>query len=303
MARTLGKDEEAKQYQTSYQSLAEKMNQTFWNEEAGIYRNRYVSGEWPVTESPTSFYPWLAGVVDAQRSERLLANLLAESKFWGKYVIPSLAKDDPQYGIEAPSAHLGRVFPPFCYWRGNIWAPSNYLVYEGLKRAGLDKAAAAFAEKSVKMWCDNWLVTGGFPENYNPETGKCSPMAHKHQTWTTLLTMIGVKELIDVEVWSNPDTLRFGTLSKGDNAIYNYPHRGHNYDLEITSAGMTVKRDKKLLITTSSDQCVIRDFLCAGGKVSCLIDSVKKQDLKFYVPEKENPLNITVPAGKSAVAL
>ena len=303
MAQVLGKDEEAKQYRASYKSLAKKMNETFWNEEAGIYRNRYVSGKWPVTESPTSFYPWLAGVVDPQRSERLLASLLDESKFWGKYVIPSLAMDDPQYGKEAIEKHNDRLFPPFCYWRGNIWPPSNYLVYESLKRAGHDKAAAEYARKSVKMWHDNWLVTGGFPENYNPVTGKRSKMAHKHQTWSTLFTMVGVKELIDVEIWSNPDALRFGTMSKGDNSIYNYQHRGHSYDLEITAGGMMIKRDKKLLLTTSSDQCVIREFICVDGKVSCTIDSVAEQELKFYVPGNDKPTNVKVPAGKSSVAI
>jgi len=303
MAQVLGEDEEARQYLASYRGLSRKMNDTFWNEEVGIYRNRYVSGKWPVTESPTSFYPWLAGVVDAQRSERLLANLLDESKFWGRYVIRSLPKDDPQYGRTATAKHAGRVFPPFCYWRGNIWPPTNYLVYEGLKRAGHDKAAAEFAEKTVGMWHDNWLLTGGFPENYNPETGKRSEMAHKHQTWSTLLTMIGVKELIDVEIWSDPDALRFGTLSKGDNAIHNYQHRGHSYDLTITVGGMTVKRDGQRLVTTSSDQCVIRDFICTDGNVSCVIDSVTEQRLTFYVPGKDRPLSVAVPAGRSTVAL
>jgi len=303
MAQELGKDEEAERYRASYRSLAKKMNDTFWNDGAGIYRNRYVSGAWPVTESPTSFYPWLAGIVDPQRSERLLASLLDESKFWGKYVIPSLPRDDPQYGKKAEHKHNDRYFPPFCYWRGNIWPPTNYLVYESLKRAGHDRAAAEYARKSVKMWHDNWLVTGGFPENYHPETGKRSEMAHKHQTWTTLFTMAGVKELIDVEIWSNPDALRFGTMSDGDNAIYNYPHRGHIYDLEMTSAGMSVKRDGQLLLTTTSGQCVIRDFICADGSVSCAVNSAEEQDIRFYIPGQNKPLIHKAPAGRSRVEL
>lgn len=303
MAKELGKDEEAKQYQASYKTLAQKINDTCWNEEAGIYRNRYVSGEWPVTESPTSFYPWLAGVVDAERSEKLLATLMDESRFWGEYVIPSLARNDPQYGKVAEHEHDNRIFPAFCYWRGNIWPPSNYLVYEGLKRAGHDMAAAAYAEKSVKMWHDNWLITGGFPENYHPETGKRSEMAHKHQTWTTLFTMVGVKELIDVEIWSDPNALRFGTMSQGDNAIYNYHHRGHRYDLDISAGGMTIKRDGKPLLSTSSDQCVIRDFVCADGQVSCVVDSVKAQDMKFYGGKNTKPLDFKAAAGTTQVSL
>jgi hypothetical protein len=128
-------------------------------------------------------------------------------------------------------------------------------------------------------------------------------MAHKHQTWTTLFTMVGVKELIDVEIWSDPNALRFGTFSKGDNAIYNYMHRGHSYDLVIKDGKMTVKRDRQLLLTTSADQVVIRDFITADGKVSCVVNSVVKQELKFYIPGNRKPLSITVPAGKSTVSL
>ena len=115
--------------------------------------------------------------------------------------------------------------------------------------------------------------------------------------------MAGVKELIDVEIWSDPDALRFGTMLKGANAIYNYRHRGHSYDLEITAGGMTVKRDGQLLLTTSPDQCVIREFICADGKVSCDVNSEKEQEIRFYVPGRDTPLVYKTPSGKSRVAM
>jgi hypothetical protein len=64
---------------------------------------------------------------------------------------------------------------------------------------------------------------------------------------------------------------------------------------------MTVKRDKELLITTSSQQCVLRAFVYAGGKVSCVVDSLVEQDLKFYIPRNDPPVSVSVPAGKSTV--
>jgi len=115
--------------------------------------------------------------------------------------------------------------------------------------------------------------------------------------------MAGVKELIDVEIWSDPDALRFGTMLKGANAIYNYRHRGHSYDLEITAGGMSVKRDGRLLLRTSSDQCVIREFICANGKLSCGVNSTSKQDITFHIPGQATPAHVTVPAGKSRISL
>ena len=41
-------------------------------------------------------------------------------EFWGKWVIPSIAFNDP-------------AFKDQDYWRGRIWGPMNYLVYLGLQ--------------------------------------------------------------------------------------------------------------------------------------------------------------------------
>ena len=46
-------------------------------------------------------------------------HLLNPREFWGEWVIPSIARDDP-------------AFKDQNYWHGRIWGPMNYLVYLGL---------------------------------------------------------------------------------------------------------------------------------------------------------------------------
>jgi len=301
MASTLGIPEDTEQYAQSRQTIIQKINETFWNEEAGIYRNRYVSGEWPVTESPTSFYPWLAGAPTAEISKRLLASLLDESKFWGKFVIPSLSKDDPQYGKPADEEHNGRIFPPYCYWRGAIWPPPNYLVYEGLKRARYDSVAAEFAAKTVTLWYENWIETGGFPENFNPQTGRKSEIAHKHQAWSVLFPMLGVKELIDVEIWSDLNTIRFGTLAEGKNELYNYAFRSHQYDLTIDPTQMILKRNNKPIFKAQPGRCVIRNFDPTGTKRSFEINTPTEQKIELYLNDGGSPAMLSVSSGQQYV--
>ena len=66
---------------------------------------------------------------------------------------------------------------------------------------------------------------------------------------------------------------------------------------------MTVKKDGKPLLSTSSDQCVIRDFICADGQVSCVVDSVKAQNIKFYGGKYTKPLDFKAAAGTTQVTL
>ena len=47
-------------------------------------------------------------------------HLLNPDEFWGEWVIPAIARDDP-------------AFQDQNYWRGRIWGPMNYLVYLGLR--------------------------------------------------------------------------------------------------------------------------------------------------------------------------
>ena len=47
-------------------------------------------------------------------------HLLNPEEFWGQWVIPSIARNDPAFHDQD-------------YWRGRIWGPMNYLVYLGLR--------------------------------------------------------------------------------------------------------------------------------------------------------------------------
>jgi hypothetical protein len=129
MAAELERWDDQQSYRLARQTLKQRINETFSNEEQGIYRNRYISGQWPVTEGPTGFYPWLTGAPTSGQSGNLLSKPQDPKKLWGEFVLVSLAKDDPQNGRQATEPGWdGRApCPSFCYWRGNISAPSTYL--------------------------------------------------------------------------------------------------------------------------------------------------------------------------------
>ncbi|MBI1336094.1 MAG: hypothetical protein GC164_03925 [Phycisphaera sp.] len=159
--------------------------QTLWCEKTGLFLNKRLdTGEFQTRLSPTHFYPMLAGVPTQQQARRMVdEHLFNPEEFWGQWVLPSIARNDP-------------AFPDQNYWRGPIWAPMNFLVYLGLCNYDLPDARKALVEKSEAILLKEWREHGHVHENYDASTGdgcgKENSDAFYH--WGGLLGLIKVIE-------------------------------------------------------------------------------------------------------------
>jgi glycogen debranching enzyme len=182
--------------------------------------------------SPTCFYPMIAGIPDKARAERMLRVLQDPKRFWGEYVCPTIARDDP-------------AFPDQHYWRGKIWAPTNYLMYQGLKRYASDALRAEFARKSVALFMRNWTAHGTCHENFLASgEGASDP----HYTWGALLCLIGIEELCDLE----PDgRLRLNGGLPEDLQIRHLPLNGEVYDIHLRNGRAELLRGDKTILTAT----------------------------------------------------
>jgi hypothetical protein len=68
------------------------------------------------------------------------------------------------------------------YWRGPVWLVVNYMIADGLARAGQDDAAARITASSLDLIRDN-----GFAEYYDPITGE--PLGGGRFTWTAAMVL------------------------------------------------------------------------------------------------------------------
>jgi putative isomerase len=134
--------------------------ETLWNSDAGIFLNKDLrTGQFSFRLSPTNFYPLLAKAATPQQAEVMIKNHLLNAKeFWGEWIIPSIARNDP-------------AFKDQDYWRGRIWGPMNYLVYLGLRNYDQPEVSRQFAEKSYDLFLQEWKKNGHVHENYNSMTG------------------------------------------------------------------------------------------------------------------------------------
>jgi glycogen debranching enzyme len=135
-----GHDGDARKFGVEYERMKQLVRENLWNEQDGIYENCFWNGEFSKRLSPTNFYPLFAGIATAQQAKRMIEErLLNSQEFWGTYVAPTIARNDPAFADQF-------------YWRGDIWGLTNYMLYEGINRYGLDKVALECAEKNYNLF-------------------------------------------------------------------------------------------------------------------------------------------------------
>jgi hypothetical protein len=158
IADALGKPSEASELREREARYKAKL-QTMWDEKSGMFLNLDLKTHQPSPRlSPTNFYPLLAGAATPEQAQTIIAKHLRNpDEFWGQWIIPAIARNDPAYADQE-------------YWRGRIWGPMNYLVYLGLRN--YDKAAARdVAAKSYELFLKEWTANRHVHENYNASTG------------------------------------------------------------------------------------------------------------------------------------
>jgi neutral trehalase len=189
IADAIGKPGDARAYRQERAAMIQRINDKLWNEELGVYCSRYWDedgkpGAFLTRLTPMNFYPLIAGVPDSSRSGRVLKLMTDPKKFWGQWVLPTLPYDDP-------------LWPTQNYWKGKVWAPVNYLVFQGLKRYASPELQAEFARKSVDIFMRNWTAKRVCGENYLSTTGDQS--SDPHYTWGALMCLIGLESIVDVD--------------------------------------------------------------------------------------------------------
>lgn len=164
---------------------AEQALAALWNPETGIYENRdATTGQFSHRITPTNLYSLFSGrVTDEQKRSISERYLCTPKELGGEFMLPSVTRSDPAY-------------PEQDYWRGRIWAPMNYLVYEAPTEAGMEEEKRLLAASSRKVLLKEWVEHGHVHENYSGDTGEgCDkPNSSNFYHWGGLLGYIAIKQ-------------------------------------------------------------------------------------------------------------
>jgi putative isomerase len=207
MAAELGNDEATARYGAIAETLRKKIGTHFWDESRKIFASRLWSGKFVEALAPTSFYPLLAGSASKTQAAALLKHLDDPESFGGAFGLPSVARSHPGYRDNV-------------YWRGRIWPILNWLVWQGLRRAGEEAKALELATKGWWMFERNWHEDRLCPENYNAETsiGLDQADTDGFYSWSALLPYVMAAEIMDFSPWhgwqiANGDNVSLGPVA------------------------------------------------------------------------------------------
>ena len=192
IACILGDPAVADELEAERHRLVATMNRVLWSETAGLYLDELPAGRSPRVAA-SSFLPLIAGVPSARQARRIVGVLRDPARFWGKWVLPTIARDDPAFDDQH-------------YWRGSIWPPMNYLVLQGLRRYGFDELAGSLAWRGALMFLADRRRTGFCRENFDARSGR--GRGHRFQSWGPLFALGAIEEFVNACPWRG---LRIGS--------------------------------------------------------------------------------------------
>lgn len=142
--------------------------ETLWDPAAGQYQPYdRVGGK--LLDSP-SIGGLLAvfAPIPAERA-KAIAETLRQIGNSVRFLTPSHHPRDPRFDLKR-------------YWRGPVWLVCNYLITDGLRRAGETELASRIRQDSLDL-----IGTGGFSEYYDPSTG--APLGGGRFSWTAAMVL------------------------------------------------------------------------------------------------------------------
>jgi glycogen debranching enzyme len=177
LAKRLGKDEAAQQWQQKSDQLLKRMLSTTWDGTKFTTINLDTGTENEKSQSLMAYLPLILGEKLPDEIRKQLINQLKTGGFltsWG------FATENPQSELYAADG----------YWKGPIWAPSTLIIVDGLEQCGEHALAKEVARSFCQMCAHN-----GFAENFNALTGE--GLRDLSYTWTASVFLILAHEYLN----------------------------------------------------------------------------------------------------------
>ncbi|HSR19599.1 MAG TPA: trehalase family glycosidase [Anaerolineales bacterium] len=166
LAEHLGMDAEARMWRKRASAIARRMIEDLWDDQTGIFWARGEAGPVKVL-TPFGLYPLWTGEMPERIRARLIEHLINPEEFWGRYLIPTVARNDPRYS-------------PSTMWRGPVWANINYFFVEALDQLGEVDLADRLREATLALIMEH----PNLGEYYDSENGEIPQSAALAFGWT-----------------------------------------------------------------------------------------------------------------------
>ncbi|WP_131118861.1 MGH1-like glycoside hydrolase domain-containing protein [Lichenihabitans psoromatis] len=284
IAAELGDSEGATGHAARAEATREKIRSELWDASRQIFANRLWTGAFVRSVGPTSFYPLVSGAPTLEQTEALLNHLADPATFGGDIVIPSVSRDDPAFGDNT-------------YWRGRVWPPLNYWVWQGLRRNGRYDEASHLAQKSFALFETAW-ARRLCPENYNAVTGEPldQPDTEGFYGWGALIPLMAVGEIMDVSPWrgweitNTGEPMTLGPLESPVGAI----------SLAVADGTLSLRLGETLMLETNL-RGRLTHLRIEPGRVSFVLPDTIETDAFLRLPQVRTDRLILAQVGADAM--
>ncbi len=253
MAKVLGRESEVNWLKEEKELLGNTVNKKMWSEKDCFYYDTRRDGTLSGVKTIGAYWTLLADLVPASRKDAFVAHLNNEKEFKRPNRVPTLSADHPSYR------------PDGGYWKGSVWAPTNYMVLSGLHRHGYDRLAHEIAMDYLKNVVEVFKNTGTLYENYAPENPAPGNPAMKDFVGWTGLAPISV--LFEYVFGIHPDAMNkkitWHVNLTEKHGIKNYPLGNATVNLLCEARS---SESEKPIIHVESDLPITVEILWNGQK-------------------------------------
>ncbi len=172
LAEVMGDKEMAARRKVRIDKGVAAMRKHMWDEKAGTFLsvNRDTLKKIPVA-TIGSWIPLHAGVPTKAQAKRM-AEVLGTESWQTPLPVPTVDRKDKRWRSNK-------------FWRGDVWAPTNYQIASGLAAYGYKDLAADIADKTVAN-----AIKNGISERYDSVSGKRLGVEYLGMTCTVVTMML-----------------------------------------------------------------------------------------------------------------
>ena len=157
IAAELGRTEFIEELSQERDHLQKVVNEKLWDESTGFYYDLWRTGEHNMVRHIGCYWALLSQCAPQERADRMMAYLQDKNEFRSPHRVPSLTKSHPAYSETGT------------YWRGSVWAPTNYMVLKGLVKYERYDLSYEIAAEHLQAVVDVYKDSDTLFENYTPE--------------------------------------------------------------------------------------------------------------------------------------
>ncbi len=251
IAEILDDTKSRQKWQASAEKTRKMILAKLWDSKTGFFYDRDgVTKEWSLVKTPTSFYPFWAGIGQKEHLA-IFKHLFNPAEFWTPYPVPTVSMDYPKL------AELRKL--DWTYWNWNNWPMTTCHVVDAAARAAKDldpsltSGAAELLMRYTKVhFMDLDLKRPCISEHFDPLTGRpnAPDLDYAHSYFIDLL----MRHVAGIEASPLNDSIRIHPLNLGlaRFEVANARVKGHDLGVCWQDSKLTVTVDGKVAARQSN---------------------------------------------------